>query len=131
MAMTVESVVRVSFADESRAIHLPLDLIWQDIQAHRFYVKMAKARSEICRLLKQPLTGKGKGRKMQFTSIIETLIKLRDDKVMAIVEVFENKDVKIDLAIDGPRRRKIRVVDGKRMVAMCPQTPEVLDILPW
>ena len=75
MAMTVESAVRVSFADQSRAIYLPPDLIWQDIQAHHLYVKLAKGRSEICRLLKQPLAGKGKGRKLQFTSIIETLIK--------------------------------------------------------
>ena len=48
MAMTVASVVRVSFEDQSRrAIFLPPDLIWRDIQAHHLYVKLDKGRSEI------------------------------------------------------------------------------------
>ena len=129
--MTVDSVIRVSFEDKSRrAIFLQPDLIWQDIQAEHYYVKLEKGRSEICRLLNQPCTGKGKGRKLQFTSIIESLIQIRDDKVMEIVEEFENKDVKIDLGIDGPPKRKTRVIDGKRVVARWPQTPEVFAILP-
>jgi hypothetical protein len=132
MAMMVDEVVRVMFEDKRRRpIFLQPDLIWKPTDSKIFYVKLEKSRSEISRLLDQPCNpGKGKGRKLQFTSIIESLIKIRDDKVMSIVKEFENKDVKIDLGIDGPPKRKIPLVDGKRSVARWSQSPEVLAILP-
>ena len=134
MAMTVDEIVRVQFEDKSRrAIFLQTDLIWHPPDAKICYVKLETGRSEICRLLDQPINQrkeKGKGRKLRFTSIIETIIKIRDDHVMSIVKEFENKDVKIDLGIDGPPKRKIPLVDGKRSVARWSQSPEVLAILP-
>ena len=107
MSMTVDQIVRVSFADRPRAIHLPPDLIWYLPGTQSIYVKLIKYRSEICRLLGQPLVGKGKGRKLQHTSIIEDLIKLRDNKITTIVEELEKKDEKIDLEIDIPKKKNI------------------------
>ena len=128
--MTVDQIVRVSFAGQPRAIHLPPDLIWYLPGTQSIYVKLVKYRSEICRLLGQPLAGKGKGRKLQYTSIIESLIKLRDDNVMTIVENIEKKGEHIDLEIDAAKKRRCRMADGKRTVSRWPQTPEILDKLP-
>ena len=125
MAMTVESILRVSFAGQPRAIYLPPDLTWKPPDANYFYVQIAEARSEINRLLNQPISGKNK-KKLQFTSIIETLIQLRDDNVLAVVEAFENKDVKIDLEVDGPCKRK--EADGKRMKSKWPQTQDLFKM---
>ena len=110
MAMTVEHIVRVTIVGMSRAIYLPPDLIWKP--AHDglgTYVKMAKARSEINRLLGQPMAATGRNkRKLQFTSIIETLIQLRDDRVLAIADAHKRKGENIDLGIDGPGKKKER-----------------------
>ena len=76
MAMTVEHIVRVTFVGLPRAIYLPPDLIWKPSNdEHGTYVKMAKAKSEINRLLGQPMGASGQNkRKLQFTSIILSLI---------------------------------------------------------
>ena len=56
MAMTVEHIVRVTIVGMPRAIYLPPDLIWKPAHdGHGTYVKMAKAKSEINRLLGQPM----------------------------------------------------------------------------
>ena len=73
MAFVVEDIVRVAMVGMQRAIYLPPDLVWKELMGGTTYVKMAKARSGINRLLGQPMAAKGPNkRKLQRTSIIET-----------------------------------------------------------
>ena len=86
MSMVVEEVVRVTIAGMARAVYLPPDLVWKPADDNRIYVKMLKPRSEINRLLGQPIAAKGPNKvKLVFTSILETLLQLRDEKVMSII----------------------------------------------
>ena len=65
------------------------------------YVKLLKGRSEINRLLGQPLRNRGKDkRKLQYTSILETLAQLRNDRIKSMIEERKSKEQKIDLDID-------------------------------
>ena len=90
MAMVVDDIVRVRIAGMPRPVYLQSDLI-SKTDDHRTYVQIAKARSEINRLLGQPMLAKGTAkRKLQFTSIVETLIQIRDEKVNARIDLTKN-----------------------------------------
>ena len=94
MAMNAEDIVRVKIVGMQRAVFLPQELVSRT-DGNRTYVKLAKARSEINRLLGQPLKAKGPNkRKLQFTSIIETLIQARDEKINAIVDSLNSNSDK-------------------------------------
>ena len=56
MAMVVDDIVRVRIAGMQRPVYLPPDLI-SKADDHRTYVQIAKAMSEINRLLNQPFFG--------------------------------------------------------------------------
>ena len=111
MAVTIEDIVRVSIVGMSTPINLSADLFWKGPgETKPTYVKLVKAKSEINRLLGQPLLAKGKDkRKLQFTSIIETLTQTRNDEINSIIAAAKATENKIDLDIDGPKpvgRRK-------------------------
>ena len=132
MAMQVEDIVRVKIAGMERAVFLPQDL-HSKTDDNRTYVKLAKARSEINRLLGQPLKAKGPNkRKLQFTSIIETLIQARDAKVKTIVDSRNSQSVKLDLGIDdpiAPKKEKYQRSTWSRRAEVIDSLPTNFDIL--
>ena len=106
MAIRIEDVVKVNIPGQSRAIYLDSDLIWKP-EGHDppTFVNLAKAQSEINRLLGQPLKAKGPDkRKLQHTTIIEDLTQIRNEAILAIIDQNNKKDEKIDFGIDRPRK---------------------------
>ena len=110
MSMVLEDIVQVSIAGQ-KPINLRPDLVWKasapivvdpdQPSARLTYVKLVKGRSEINRLLGQPFLSKGKDkRKLQHTSIIESLVQLRNDRINSLVAESKTKEQKIDLDID-------------------------------
>ena len=88
MTIKIEDIVKVSVPGQNRAIYLDSDLIWKP-EGHDppTFVKLVKAQSEINRLLGQPLKAKGPDkRKLQKTSIIESLTQLRNEAILAIID---------------------------------------------
>ena len=88
MAMVLKDIVQVSIAGQSKPINRGTDLFWKGPgEPGLTYVRLVKGRSEINRLLGQPLLASGQGkRKLQHTSIIESLIQFRNDRINSIVE---------------------------------------------
>ena len=102
MAIVLKDIVQVSTAGQATPIRLRPDLFWKGPgDPGLTYDKLLKGRSEINRLLGQPLRSKGKDkRKLQYASIIETLTQLRNDRIKSMVEESESKEQKIDFDID-------------------------------
>ena len=109
--MEIETIVRVTFPGD-KAINLTTDLVWmiphEEIKDRWVtLVKLVKYKSQICRLLGQPMLSSGpEKRKLQFTSIIETLQERRNEFINAMIDVTNAKENKVDLDIDDPNRRK-------------------------
>ena len=91
MAMVIEDIVQVSIAGQRKPINLSSNLFWKAPgEPGLTYVKLVKASSEINRLLGQPLLSEGvKKRKLQYTSIIETLTELRNDRIKSLISEFK------------------------------------------
>ena len=64
------------------------------------YVKLLKGRSEINRLLNVSWASGGK--RLQFTSIIEILQRIRNEKMIKMIDALKQQKDKIYLDIDGP-----------------------------
>ena len=90
MALAIEDIVRATIVGQSRSINLTPDLFWKaPCDNAPTFVKLVKGKSEINRLLGQPIASKGKGmdkRKLQFTSIIETLTDIRNTVISAMID---------------------------------------------
>ena len=104
--MVLEDTVRVSIAGQSKPINFAPELFWKGPGEHGLiYVKLVKSRSEINRLLGQPLKSKGKEkRKLQHSSINETLIQLRNGRINSLAAESKTKEQKIDFDIDEPQK---------------------------
>ena len=133
MAIVIQDIVQVSIAGQPKPIFLRPDLIWKGAMAGDpvlTYVKLLKGRSEINRLLGQPLRSNGKDkRKLQYTSIIETLTQLRNDRIKSMVEESKSKEQKIDFDIDQSgrisRRRQFAWEKESRQSAALPKIVEI------
>ena len=130
MAMLVEDIVRVTIVGMQRAIHLPPDLFCRHKQNGRehTYVKLMKSRSEIIRLLTQKVLCQSNDKRLTRTSIIETLIQLRDEKIDSIVDDFLKKDQKIDMEIDDQQQKTKRGPRWPQTDEFHSYLPEVIDI---
>ena len=93
MAIKIEDIVRVTIRGMPRSICLSPDLVWKpDGNDQPTFVKMAKAQSEVNRLLGQPLKAKGPNkRKLQCTSIIEDTNKQANATIEAEQKKREKK----------------------------------------
>ena len=111
--MEIETIVRVSFPGD-KAINLTTDLVWmiphEEIKGRWVtYVKLVKYKSQICRLLGQPMLSSGpEKRKLQLTEIIVTLQERRNERINAMIDAAKAKEEKVDLNIDDPSRRTKR-----------------------
>ena len=94
MAITIKDIARVTIRGMPRAIYLSPDLVWKpDGHDPPTFVKMAKAQSEINRLLGQPLNATWPNeRKLQCTSIIEDLNHIRNKAILAIIDQNNKKE---------------------------------------
>ena len=127
MAMMIESIVRVSIVGQKRPINLASDLIWNTAGSDPTpFVKMMKGKSEINRLLGQPIAAGGSS-KLRFTSIIEDLTQHRNDAITSMIESLTTKENKIDLGIDGPKKRR-RGQPGPVSEEMWASLPEVIEV---
>ena len=87
MAVCIDDIVRVKMAG-TKPINLTSDLFWKvpcDNLSGKFvtFVKLVKYKSQICRLLGQPMKSRGKDkRKLQFCSIIEISRPVKPDSVL-------------------------------------------------
>ena len=103
MAMMIEEIVRVTITGVIKPINRPPDLVWKSSDDGTVFVKLAKGRSEINRLLGQPILQRSKDkRKLQFTTIIETLAELRNNAVKEMLVTLKAKEDKLDFGTDDP-----------------------------
>ena len=67
MTLTVEDIVQVKIGGMKQPINLKADLFWKSPSENRvtsmFFVKLVKYKSEICRLLGQPMLQCGPGKR--------------------------------------------------------------------
>ena len=129
--MIIEDIVQVTIAGQQKPISLGTDLFWRGpSEPGLTYVKLVKSRSEINRLLGQPLLSRGTDkRKLQRTSIIESLTALRNDRIDSMVADSKSKEQKIDFDIDEPqkvsRRRQASCAQEARQSAGLPEVIEI------
>ena len=106
MAIVVTDIAQVSVSGQAKPIFLRPDIFWKvPGDPVLTYVKLLKGRSEINRLLGHPLRAKGKDkRKLQYTSILETIAQLRNDRINSLVTQSKTKEQKIDFNIDDSEK---------------------------
>ncbi len=131
MSLLLEDIVRVSIVGRPSAINLSADLFWKaSDEAESTYVKLVKAKSEINRLLGVPMLAKGKDKKkLQHTSIIETLTQIRNDSINSMIATAKLAEAKMDMSIDDGTGKQPGLAKRRRELdAAMEQLPETIVI---